>query len=110
VDGACGLTEADLPKPALDLLEVGRRYFDVDVHWVPPGSGSGMGRMFGFWRVEVGPKGWRAAHRRPAVAEPYPKGGVHNPPASAEWTDSTETIRSALAQGRSNWPQCVPER
>jgi len=102
----------DLPQPALDLLAIGRRYFDVDIRWVPPGSPTSYGRAFGFWSVEVGPKGWRQWH---TVVDPRPfaqrfvsMGQV--PPCTVEWTDPTVAIRGALTQARKNWPDCVTPR
>jgi hypothetical protein len=97
-----------LPQDALDLLAVGRRYYDVLVEWVPPGDPSAWGRTFGFWRVQAGPPGWPAAHAsRERLVSPVPAcPGKAVPPVTCEWTKPRETIKSALSLARRNWPEC----
>ncbi len=99
-----------LPQDALDLLAIGRRYFNVDVEWVPKGDHRCCGRQFGFWCVQAGPPGWRS-RVRPEPWSPFPVcPGEQQPPCSCEWVEPTETIRKALSQARRSWPECCATR
>jgi hypothetical protein len=97
-----------LPQDALDLLAIGRRYYDVVVEWVPKGDPRCYGRAFGFWCVEAGPPGWESRRKEiqrlslPVPATPDRSEG----PASCEWIEPRETIRKALTMARQQWPEC----
>jgi hypothetical protein len=94
----------DLPTPAAELLEIGRRYFDVEIAWVEPGA---QGRTFGFWRVEAGPPGWRGQPRAEVPIWQHPPESPGSAPVVCEWRDPWETLRRALGSARARWPGCV---